>query len=398
MRRSLPFLCLLAVLLSACSSVRVVSEGPVRPDRPTGDLPAPVRTDRANTGDFPPGAEGYRPPARLAVLVPMSGSLASAGQSVRDGFLAAYYAETRERPVLKFYDSQGNAAGAQAALSKAIADGAQMIVGPLTREEVNAVHGRAGQLPTIALNRGSQAPPAGSASFALLPDDEGADAANRLADRNLKQVLVIGNRSDSAQRSVAAFRAELRERGGEVVGEVPVSGEIPDLAMQLSGFRSGATPPQAVFLALDAGQARTIAAQLKVSTLSALPRISTAQILSGANARSDVELDGIEYPELPWLLGQPTGLPEAGGLSKTLPAARGGGQRLFAFGADAWRLAAHFERLYNDPAYALQGATGELQITIAGSVRRTPAWAVFSGGRGRAAPAVAAARDGGGQR
>jgi hypothetical protein len=32
--------------------------------------------------------------------------------------------------------------------------------------------------------------------------------------------------------------------------------------------------------------------------------------------------------------------------------ARGGGQRLFAFGADAWRLVAYFERLYNDPAFA----------------------------------------------
>jgi hypothetical protein len=385
MRLSLPILCLLAATLAACSNVRVVPEGPAQ--RPTESNPL-VRGDRANTAGFPPGEDGYRPPTRLAVLLPMSGTLAGAGQSVRDGFLAAYYAEVRTRPVIRFYDSKGTAAGAQAALSKAIAEDAQMIVGPLTREEVNAVLGQSGTLPMIVLNRGAQAPTAGSASFALLPEDEGADAANRLADRGLKQVLVVSSRTDAAQRSVTAFNVALKKRGGAIVGDVPVSGEIPDLSQQFSGFKSAAAPPQAVFLALDAGQARTIATQLKLSSLGALPRIATAQILTGANAKSDIELDGIEYPELPWLLGQAGGLPEAGALAKSLPGARGGGQRLFAFGFDAWKLVAYFERLYNDPSYSIPGVTGELQIAISGSVRRSPSWAVFSGGRGRAAPAV----------
>jgi outer membrane PBP1 activator LpoA protein len=393
MPRFVRFACLCAALaaLAACSTVRVVEERPGS-HAPTGELPAPVRSDRANTGDFPPGEDGYRPPARLAVLLPMSGSLAPAGQSVRDGFLAAYYAETRTRPVLKFYDSQGTGAGAQAALSKALADGAQMVVGPLTREEVNGVLGQAGAVPTIALNRGSKPPPSGSASFALLPEEDGALAADRLADRGLLGALVVAARSDSAQRAVSAFRAQLRARGGEVVGEVPIAGEIPDLSAQLGGFAAAARPAQAVLLVLDAAQARTVAAQLKASAIAGLPRIATSQILNGIGSKGDVELDGIEYPDLPWLLGQGGGLPEAGTLASSLPSARGGGQRLFAFGADAWKLAAYFERLYNDPAYSIQGATGQLHISIAGPVERTPAWAVFSGGRGRPAPAVAPAR------
>src|SRR4249919_2431074 len=195
-----------------------------------------------------------------------------------------------------------------------------MIVGPLTRDEVNAVLGGAGALPTLALNRGSRPLPKGSASFALLPEDEGVFAADRIADRGLRNVLVIASRGDSAQRSVVAFRTQLQERGGSVVGEVPVSGEIPDLSAQFSGFMAGATPPQALFLALDAAPARTIAAQLKASSLAALPKVATAQILNGAGSRSDAELDGIEYPELPWLLGQGGGLPASGGMS--LPSAR----------------------------------------------------------------------------
>jgi len=379
-------LTLLPLLLIGCSTVRVVSERPGSSQSEPGLLAPPVRGDHARTQDFPPAdGDGYRPPARVAVLLPLSGSLAPAATGVRDGFLAAYYAEGRARPTVKFYDSLGTGIGAQSAYDKAIAEGAQMIVGPLARDEVNAISANAdGRVPMITLNRGSRQPPPGTTSFALLPDDEGVAAANRLVDRGLTSVLVIANRSDSAQRAVASFRETLRKRGGDVVAEIPVSGETSDINSQLSALLTGPAPPKAVFFSLDAGQARTIAAALKVSPLAGLPRIATSQILSGGNARTDVELDGIEYPELPWLLNQVGNLPDPNSLAKSLPGARGPAQRLFAFGADAWKLTAFFERLYDDPGFSVRGATGELRIDISGPVHRTTSWAVFSGGRGRA--------------
>jgi outer membrane PBP1 activator LpoA protein len=369
---------LLLAGLSACSSVRTTPTV-VRDAGPA----TPVRNDRANTLDFPPGDEdGYRPPAQLALLLPMTGTLAPAGASVRDGFLAAYYGETRRRPVVKFYDTHGTGGGAQAAAARAISEGAQMLVGPLGREEVNAISLPADKrLPWIALNRGTRAPGVGQSSFALVPEEEGMAVAERLLDRKLTRVLVFANRGDNATRSVAAFKRTLMAGGGSVVAEIPVSGEIGDVSAQIAALQSGATPAQAVFLVLEAGQARAVAAQLKTSAAASLPRIATALILSGANARADIELDGIEYPESPWLLGQGSGLPMPENVR--VPSARGGGQRLFAFGADAWKLAAYFEHLYNDPSASVRGATGLLQIDIAGPVHRTPGWAVFSGGRGR---------------
>lgn len=384
MRLRLLSLCFATVLLAACSSVQV---SPVRPDMsmptPGAATQAITRADSARTQDFPPAdRDGYRPPARLAVVLPMTGSLSSAAASVRDGFLAAYYAETRQRPSVKFYDSQGSAGGAQAAVARALSDGAQMIVGPLSREEVNAVSG-ASTVPIIALNRGSQAP-AGGTSFALLPDEEGSAAGNRLIGRGLGKVLVLSNNSDGARRAVAALRDTLARKGGSVVSEIALSGEIPDLAPQLSSIGSAAIRPDAVFLALEATQARLAVAQLKASSLAPLPRMATSQILSGGNARTDIELDGVEYPELPWMLDQASGLPNAATLARSMPSARGPAQRLFAFGADAWLLAAYFERLYNEPGYAVRGATGALRIDVTGPVQRLPTWAVFSGGRGRA--------------
>jgi outer membrane PBP1 activator LpoA protein len=375
----------LPLLLAACSTVHVMPSA-TAPGAVAGagvpGAPVAVRTDRAATDGFPAAdSDGYRPPERMAVLLPMTGSLAAPSAGVRDGFLAAYYAETRRRPVVRFYDSLGTGSGAQAALARALADGAQLVVGPLTRVEVNAIGAGAGAVPMIALNRGSHAPVPGSTSFALLPDDEGAAAAVRLLQRKQDQVLVLRNGSDSAQRSVAAFRETLRRGGGAIVAEIPVAGDS-DLSTQLAALAATPKPPTAVYLALEAGPAHAVAAQLKASALAGLPRIASSQILSGGNARGDVELDGVEYPELPWLLDQAGGLPAAASL-RALPSARGPSQRLFAFGADAWKLAAYFERLYNDPAAAVPGATGALSIDVAGPVRRAPAWAIFSGGHSR---------------
>ncbi len=372
--------CLMLLVLAACSTVRVAPTAPR-----DADLSPPVREDRPRTDAFPPAdSDGYRPPSKVAVLLPMTGSLAPAAAGVRDGFLAAYYAEARRRPTVKFYDTHGTGGGAQSALDRARADGAQMIVGPLGRDEVSAVAGAAdGSIPIITLNRGAKSPPLGTTAFALLPDEEGAAAADRMADRGIKSVLVFSNQTDNSQRGVAAFRDQLRKRGGDMVSDIVIVGDTADQTARLSALQAAPNPPQAVLLALDAGQGRSIAAQLKASRLASLPRMATSLILSGASTKADIELDGVEYPELPWLLDQGGGLPDADALARSLPSARGPSQRLFAFGADAWRLCAWFDHLYNQPTASIRGATGSLRIDISGPVRRTPSWAVFSGGRGR---------------
>ena len=355
-------------------------------------LPLPRPYDRSATPSLdglpPAEADGYRPPERLAVLLPLSGPLATAGLSVRDGVLAAYYAETRRRPSLRFYDT-GAPGGLRDALARATADGAQMLVGPLSREEVNTVFATPElSLPTVALNRGTNPPTPGSTSFALAPEDEGVAAADRLVDRGQRRILVVTQADETAQRALASFRTQLAARGGEVVGEVVVSPDNPDYvpALQAALAKAGGLRPDALFLSLKAAEARLLASQVEPAGLAGVPRVASSLILSGANLRLDVELDGIEYPELPWLLGLRGGLPEPDTLGNTLPGAQGGGARLFAFGHDAWRLAAYLDRLSSDPGAQVRGATGELSLDANGLVQRKPAWAVFSGGRPRPAP------------
>jgi outer membrane PBP1 activator LpoA protein len=350
-------------------------------------LPRPYDRDTSAPGldTLPPAeADGYRPPERLAVLLPLSGPLAAAGQSVRDGLMSGYYAETRRRPQVRFYDTAGSD-GVARALAQAREEGAQMLVGPLTRDEVNALFGAADlDLPVIALNRGTVPPPPGSTAFAMAPEEEGAAAADRLIDRGFRRVLAVTQADENARRALGAFRERLLARGGQVINEVTVSEANPDYVPALQQALAG-TRPEALFLSLKAAQARLLSSQMDTAGLVGVPRVATSLILSGANLRMDVELDGIEYPELPWLLGLRMGLPDPDTLGNSLPSAQGGGARLFAFGMDAWKLAAYLDHLAADPGAQLRGATGELQMDPLGLVQRRPAWAVFSGGRPRPA-------------
>lgn len=352
-------------------------------------LPMAVALQENDRSNAFPAAEndGYRPPNQLAVLLPLSGNSAGAGIAVRDGFLSQYYTENRRRPRVQFYDTLGSAEGAKNAAAKAMAEGAQMIVGPLTRDEVNAVSNQAEvTVPVLFLNRGQNSPAPGNLSFALSPDEEGWISADRFANRNQMSAVIFTQRDDTAQRTVAAFKDQYKIRGGQIIAEHLVEGEAVDLPAKITALLAGNNAnTSAIYIALKAPQARALMTQLKISSLASAPKLAASLILNGASASQDTVLDGIEMPELPWLLNQYSGLANADSVSKSMPSIRGPAQRLFAFGADAWQLSAYLDRLQKDAGFTLAGATGNLRIDSMGNVQRDPAWAVFSGGRPRAA-------------
>ncbi|MFC6841386.1 penicillin-binding protein activator [Xanthomonas theicola] len=338
-----------------------------------------------DTSKRPPAErDGYRPPAKLAVLLPLSGTLATAAAPVRDGLLAGYYGETRRRPEINFIDTTGTAAGALAAYQKAIDGGADFVVGPLGRDEVSALFARdALPVPLLALNRGTGAPPAGSAGFSLAPEDDGIAAAEYLLAHERRNALVIGSNDDNGRRAVAAFRERYSERGGKVAASVSVA-EVPgDVGAQLRS--AGAA--DAVFLAVKGGTARALAPQLALAGFAGKSRVATSQLVLGTGKpEDDLVLDGIAYPSELWNVRGVGGLPAATSVAETLPTARGPAGRLFAFGYDAWQISAYLEKLATGAEANLRGATGVLHLDGFGNILRTPAWSTFSGGRATPLP------------
>lgn len=352
-------------------------------------LPLPRSFDRGAQWGFdaskrpPADRDGYRPPTKLAVLLPLSGSLATAAAPVRDGLLAAYYGERRQRPDIYFYDTAGTPGGAVAAYAKAAAEGNDFVIGPLGRDEVSALFNQGNlSVPMLALNRGNVAPPAGNASFSLAPEDEAISAAEYLISSNMRRVLVLSSSDATMRRAAEAFRERFGERGGIVVETLTVgeSAEGFTPALQAAAAKQGGV--DAIFLAVKGSQARALAPQLSVAGLAAKPRVATSQLNSGTTGKpeQDRALDGIIFPSDAWSVRGAPGLPAASVTGQTLATARGPAARLFAFGFDAWLITAYLERLATSAEGDVKGATGDLRIDGFGNIIRSPAWSTFSGG------------------
>jgi branched-chain amino acid transport system substrate-binding protein len=134
-----------AMLLGACSTiVPRGAEGPRGPDRVA---PPPVRPDTGvDAGVIRDSARN-----RVALLVPLSGPNAGVGQSLANATMLALLDTKTEKVRITNYDT---ATGAAAAASRAIADGAQLILGPLLAEDVRQVApiARQARVPVLAFS------------------------------------------------------------------------------------------------------------------------------------------------------------------------------------------------------------------------------------------------------
>ncbi|WP_329741339.1 penicillin-binding protein activator [Dyella sp. A6] len=359
-------------------------------------------------GTLLPGAganvrQGYKVPAKIALLLPQGNGFGGISQVIREGFFAAYFdaaSNHAPRPSVRVYDSTGTADGAVKAYQQAVADGAQMVVGPLTRAAVSAVLAQASlPVPVLALNHPNSGtlPAAGASEFALRPETEGAEAADHMSERGITQAYIIVSDDDFAGRAAAAFKAEFQAHGGLVLGQTQITRGSVNYRNQIAGLGIPATPadqninssanasaPTAgIFISMHPEQARLLLPQLRVARIT-LPVYGTSHIYAGSDDPSDDnDLDGVSFCDAPWLFDAQTGLPKHDAITALLPEARGASSRLFAFGMDAWNLVPYIDWMRANPGSYLPGASGQLTADAFGHVRRILIWAKFQNGVAR---------------
>jgi uncharacterized protein len=376
--------------------------------RPQPELQQPV-------GTLLPGAnasvrEGYKAPAQVALLLPSSGDFAAASNSIREGFFAAYIDAARNhapRPAVRVYNSKGTGEGAIAAYQQAVTDGANLVVGPLTRSEVAAVFSQTQlPVPVLALNHpDSKQLPAGNISeFGLLPETEGAQVADHMIERGLHHAYVLISGDDFAQRAASAFKAEFAARGGSVDTMVTISSftnavsglNLPTSANPAlapvqpalpAGNSTSAMPAAAMptddkgmFISMRPAQARLLLPQLAIANVH-MPVFGTSHIYDGRNdATTNKDLNDVEFCDAPWMFDAQPGLPNHEAITNQLPSASDGAGRLFAFGMDAWNLVPYLDWLRAHPGSYLPGASGQLTADQFGRIRRVLIWAKFQDG------------------
>jgi outer membrane PBP1 activator LpoA protein len=350
---------------------------------------------------------GLEYPRQIALILPLSGRTQAAGVAVRDGFMAALLQQDpTKRPLVNVYDSV--AMGAATAYQRAIAEGAEFVVGPLVKEDVAALAvSNTTSVLTLALNLApdNAVPPPLMFQFALDPEEEARQVAQRVAADTKMRGLVLLPNNDWGTRVHRAFLNELTTLGGTIAGvhyydpsARDYSGPIRDLLLineslsrsnalnSLLGQRLEFEPRrrgdvQFVFIGAQPAQGRTLRPALRFYLADDLPVYSTSDIFE-PDTQANNDIDGVIFPDMPWVISPDAVSTELRtALSKHWPVRARGRGRLYAFGFDAYRLVPMLKAGKVGNAHAIPGMTGLLSVDDKGRVRRELDWARVSDGK-----------------
>lgn len=349
-----------------------------------------------------------RQPTQVALLLPTSGRLQAFGRAVRDGFMAAWYEQAGQRPVVRTYDTaSGDIIAIYAA---AVAEGAELVIGPLDKQQVGELQRHDDlPVPVLALNRSEMAGPVPEHfyQFSLAPEDEARLLADAAAQKLYRRALILAPADDSSQRVVATFAERWRSLGGEVVGHVTLTGPedysarvTEALHLNLSTARAEAlertigrsvrfAPRRRqdvdfVLLLAQPQAARSLKPLLAYHYAGDLPVLATSRIYEGyPQPMLDRDLNGIVFSDIPWLFTPEEPLYHA--ITSTLPKHRGY-LRLYALGIDSFRLYPRLAQLEQLPDSRLYGRTGNLKLNSRREVERELSLARFVQGRPRPVP------------
>ncbi|MRS14487.1 penicillin-binding protein activator [Enterobacteriaceae bacterium RIT691] len=352
--------------------------------------------------------QAAQPAAPAAAPVSTDGSV----QPVAQPAVAAVAANPSAE--LKVYDT--TAAPLDQILNQAQQDGASLVVGPLLKNDVDALAKSTTSLNVLALNQPENVEnKANVCYFALSPEDEARDAARHIHDQGKQAPLVLIPRSGFGDRVATAFAQEWQKLGGGIVlqqkfGSVnelrggvnggggialtgsPINASLPQQQSVTIGGLTIPAPPSdaqigsggkvdAAYIVATPDEIAYIKPMIAMrngsqsgATLYASSR--SAQGTAGPDFR--LEMDGLQFSEIPMLAGSNPAL-----MQQALGAVRNDYSlaRLYAMGADAWALANHFSQMRQVPGFELNGNTGDLTATQDCVINRKLSWLKYQQGQ-----------------
>jgi outer membrane PBP1 activator LpoA protein len=309
----------------------------------------------------------YRGDETLAVLLPQSGRFADAAQVVRDGIVAAHEADPQgKRPALRFYDS--TSAPVTSLVRQAAADGASLVIGPLQRQAVDELASSSAlPIPVLALNQasGNRNPPSNLYQFALSPEDEATEVANKAWVAGHRKALMLYPEGNWGNRISRAFLMEWKALGGIMVATQVFDPSADDLSETVAQLSDQAAGGDFLFMVATAKLARQIWPQIRRQMGTGIPVYSTSHIAGGRfDPQGDQRLVGLYFVDIPWLVEPTPGdRVSARGLYRKLP-------RLYAMGVDAYRLGSRLDWMSRHRGVQISGKTGILSMDSQGRIHR----------------------------
>jgi len=355
-------------------------------------------------GHFKKLGSQYRKASHIAVLLPESGRFQAAAAAIKQGLTAAWFSQAaKSRPVLRFYDSS-NPENAWPLYTEATQRGADFVIGPLQKSAVTQLL-HAGELPVpvLALNQVTTdtAPPDNFYQYSLSPEDEARQVAEHAWINGKRMPVVLIPASSWGERIRNAYVKRWESLGGQVTEIQSYDASKSDFGVPIQAMLDIDQSKQRrkrltrllgealefeprrredvdfIFVAANPVKARQIRPQLQFHHAINLPIYTTSHAWQGfINSDKDRDIEGILFPDIPWLLA------DEGEESLSLNSfkrltrqQRSDTFRLVAMGIDSYQLPGHLARLQNSELEALDGKTGQLFMDQLNNLHRQLIWA-----------------------
>ena len=336
----------------------------------------------------------HNPPQHIALLLPLSGSLAGPGLAIKEGFLAAFN-QNQHAPQaeLRVYDT--NRTAAEILYAQALQDGNEFIIGPLTREDVARVAHIPHPVPTVLLNEGPASLPNNTYQFGLSATLEAQQLAARARKNGLTRALVITPNSTWGNDVANSFSIQWQALGGQVTDTLHLAAQADinqaiysflridasearaKQLRQLVGHSIESTPHRrqdfdVIILIAYPSMARQIKPLLNYYYAFDVPVYALSNVYSGTpNTTKDRDLNGIIFPDMPWIFTHQIG-------QKNWPESFNSYNRLYALGLDSFALTTQLNQLLLFPA--IRTENGVLYLTANHHIARIPDFAQFKEG------------------
>lgn len=355
-------------------------------------------------------------PRQIALLLPLRGGYRKAAEAIRDGIMAAWYDSGQDRPLVKIYE--GNSLNIEKVYSQAVIDGADFIVGPLEKQALTRLSTMADlSVPVLALNRIQPVSDMSTADdgtmiptlmqFGLSPEDEARQVAERAFADGRSRALVIVPDDQWGRRLYEAFRENWLAQGGNILKKIdydPLGNEYSAPVKQLLNVDSSEfrvrnlrqalnrrlenlarrrQDVDVIFMAAFPIAGRQIIPQLRFHEAGGIPVYATSHIFTGSvNPQADMDMDGVMFPDLPWILFPHDGSPSIKSqVNEIFQADTSVYQRLYALGVDVFHLIPNLYRLAFDEDARFSGETGLLSMSGDGRIFRKLPWGKIVNGK-----------------
>lgn len=237
--------------IAAIGGCQVIPKGPRQP------APPPVTTPGPGASELPADQQRHR----VALLVPMTGSAANAGQSIANATNMALMDTNAANLRITTYDTAQGVAGAA---RRAVADGNRLILGPLMGADIAPVvaEARAARIPVISFSNDTGVASPDAFLMGQMPEQSIARTVGYVRGRGAQNFAVLAPDGEYGQRAEASLRAAVARHGGRVVSSESYARgntSVVSAAQRLKargGYDSVLIADGARFAAQGAGQLR----------------------------------------------------------------------------------------------------------------------------------------------